>query len=413
MDQHFFKRNRTKLFEAIEDKALVVLFAGEPPQKSADERYRFTPNTNFYYMTGIESQSAVLVMEKLGERLKETLYIETPDPDYEKWNGKRLRKDEAANASGIEKIEYLCDFTRKFNRLFEDDEFDMLYLDLERLDWEMPHTPAQAFAGETSRKYPFLRIKNARYPIAQLRLIKCEEEVEALCRAIGITGEGIRSMMINCRPGMMEYVLEAHFDFALKTAGVRDLGFFSIVASGQNGTILHYEANNCKVEEDALVLVDVGAKYNHYSADITRTFPASGRFTDRQKQLYNIVLEAQEAVIRAVKPGVPLMDLNGIVKQIYCEACKKIGLIQDEADISKYYMHGVSHFLGLDTHDVGGRETVLKPGMVLTVEPGIYVEEEAIGIRIEDDVLVTEEGCEVLSCGIPKTVEEIEALMLK
>lgn len=412
MDKQFFIQNRTSLFEGIEDRSLVVLFAGMPPQKSADERYRFTPNKNFYYMTGIESQAAVLVMEKLGSRMKETLYIEKPDPDLEKWNGRRIRKDEAADASGIEKVEYLCDFNGRFNRVFEDDEFVNLYLDLERLEWEMPQTPAQAFAAEASEKYPFLRIRNVHYPITELRLIKSGEEVEAISRAIGITGEGIKSMMKNCRPGMKEYVLEAHFDYTLKNAGIRDC-FSSIVASGINGTILHYENNDCTVPEDALVLVDVGAKYRHYSADITRTFPASGKFTDRQKLLYNIVLKAQNEVIKAIKPGVPFKELNDIVKKVYCEACKEIGLINDEAGLSRYYFHGVSHYLGLDTHDVGSRETVLKPGMVLTVEPGLYIEEESIGIRIEDDVLVTDEGCEVLSDHIPKTVEEIEAFMVK
>lgn len=413
MDKQFFVQKRKSLFEAIEDRSLVVLFAGVAPQKSADERYRFTPNKNFYYMTGIESQAAVLVMEKHGRRMQETLYIEKPDPDYEKWSGRRIRKDEAAESSGIEKIEYLCDFYKLFSRMFEDFEFGNLYLDLERLEWETAQTPAQAFAAEVLGKYSFLQIRNVHYPITELRLMKSAEEVEAIRCAIDITGEGIKSMMKNCSPGLKEYALEAYFDYTLKTAGVKETGFSSIVASGINGTILHYENNDCTVPEDALVLVDAGAKYRHYNADITRTFPASGKFTDRQKLVYNIVLKAQLEVIKAIKPGVPFRELNEIVKKVYTEDCKAIGLINDDAELSRYYFHGVSHYLGLDTHDVGSREMVLKSGMVLTVEPGLYIEEEAIGIRIEDDVLVTDKGCEVLSDHIPKTVEEIEAFMVK
>ena len=219
-------------------------------------------------------------------------------------------------------------------------------------------------------------------------------------------------MMLNSKAGMMEYEIEAYFDFELKKNGVNDFAFKSIAASGINGTILHYSDNNYQTKNNDLILFDVGAQWEYYNGDITRTFPVNGKFTKRQKQIYNIVLEGQQKVINAIKPNIEFKKLNEILKEHYAIELKKIGLISFDDEVSKYYYHSVSHMLGLETHDVGRHnEGVLKEGMVFTVEPGLYIAEEEIGIRIEDNIMVTKNGCEVLSKDIIRTVDEIENFM--
>ena len=230
-------------------------------------------------------------------------------------------------------------------------------------------------------------------------------------KAIEITQEGIENMIDNIKPGMMEYEIEAYFDFTLKKNGIYEKAFKTIAASGKNATILHYVENNCRAEDGDLILFDLGAQYKYYNADISRTFPVNGKFTERQKQIYNVVLKAKEAVEEAARPGLPYKELNEIAKKVLTEGCKELGLIRDDKELVKYYFHSVSHYLGLDAHDIGIYNTVLKPGMVITNEPGLYIEEEGIGIRIEDDLLITEDGCENLSKDILKTVEEIEDYM--
>jgi len=249
--------------------------------------------------------------------------------------------------------------------------------------------------------------------IAALRLIKSEEEIELIREAIDITDKGIKALMINSKAGMKEYELEAYFDFTLKSNGVTDYAFHTIAAGGKNATILHYHENNSELKNDELVLFDLGAQYKYYNADISRTFPVNGKFTERQKQVYNVVLRAQEAVTAIAKPGILFSVLNETAKKVLTEGCIELGLIKETSELSKYYFHGVSHYLGLDTHDVGSRDIELRPGMVFTNEPGLYIEEENIGIRIEDDILITEDGCENLSKQIIKTVEEIEEFMAK
>lgn len=210
---------------------------------------------------------------------------------------------------------------------------------------------------------------------------------------------------------MMEYEIEAYFNFELNKRGIKEFAFDTIAASGKNATVLHYSSNNTKTQDNELMLLDLGAQYQLYNADISRTFPLNGKFTERQKQVYNIVLKANEEVMKAVKPGVTLMELQNLCKSILAEGCKSIGLIKEDSELSKYYFHGVSHPLGLDTHDVGSRGMKLEAGMIITDEPGLYIEEEGIGIRIEDDILVTENGYENLSQSIIKSVEDIESFM--
>jgi len=244
-----------------------------------------------------------------------------------------------------------------------------------------------------------------------MRTVKDEAEIECIRRAIDITREGVIAMMQHARPGMREYELEAHFDFALRSRGVREHAFPPIVAGGERACVLHYVDNDQVIEDGQLVLCDLGAQYGCYSADITRTFPISGRFTARQREIYNIVLAAMEATIEAIRPGVTTGELNDVTRSVLAQELKRIGLIQDDSEVARYYYHGVSHRLGLDTHDVGSPKWPLEAGDVITVEPGLYIAEEGIGIRIEDDVLVTEDGAVNLSLSIPKDPDEIERIM--
>ncbi|WP_139903505.1 aminopeptidase P family protein [Clostridium thermarum] len=411
MNKGFFQNNRNKLIDKIQDNSIVVLFSGKAPKKSADEAYNFTPNRNFYYLTGIDEKNIILLLSKVKGVTEEKLFIHKADPVMEKWVGKAISEEEAREKSGIQSIAYREEFEALIHRMIFTGSVENIYLDLERESWEEESSSTERFALDLKKKYPYSSIKNVYQIIAEQRMIKSQEEVEEIRKAIAITWEGIQSAMKNARPGMMEYAVEAYFDFELKTRGVKDFAFKTIAASGKNATVLHYSENNCKIGEQDLLLMDLGAQLNYYSADITRTFPVSGKFTERQKEIYNIVLKAQLETIKAIKPGIPFKEINLITRRVLLEELSKIGLAHSDEELSKYYYHGVSHHLGLDTHDVGSREVELKPGMVLTVEPGLYIEEEAIGIRIEDDVVVTEDGCEVLSNYIIKTADEIEGFM--
>ncbi|HQB98035.1 MAG TPA: M24 family metallopeptidase, partial [Candidatus Cloacimonadota bacterium] len=241
--------------------------------------------------------------------------------------------------------------------------------------------------------------------------IKSEWEIMQLQKAIDVTGKGILDIWENAQAGMMEYELEAMLFYRIQRSGLKHWGFAPIIASGINAATLHYEKNDCQIGTNDLVLMDVGASYMNYSADISRTFPISGVFSERQKDVYSAVLRVQKEIISMIHPGVSLMDLQKRTRELIAQELIELKLITEASEVGKYYMHGVSHFLGMDTHDVGGRTAILEPGNVITVEPGIYIPEERIGVRIEDDVLVTEEGYCVLSQNIPKEISEIEEIL--
>ena len=413
MKNILFEKNRISLGDKLKDGSITVIFSGEAPYKSADETYAFTPNRNFYYLTGIDREKMILMLVKRNGKVEETIFIEKNDPVMARWVGEKMPEAEVKKISFIENIKFLEGFEESFGSIMDRCEIDNLYLDLERQQFHMSMSSPQMFAKVSMERYPYLIIKNIHHEISNLRLIKSEGEIELIREAIDITDKGIKELMNNSKVGMKEYQLEAYFDFALKTKGVIDYAFHTIAACGNNATILHYDKNNSELEEGKLILFDLGAQYKYYNADISRTFPVNGKFTNRQKQVYNVVLRAQEAVTAIARPGIMFSVLNETAKNILADGCIELGLIKESSELSKYYFHGVSHYLGLDTHDVGSRDIELKPGMVVTNEPGLYIEEENIGIRIEDDLLITEDGCENLSKQIIKTVEEIEEFMGK
>ncbi|MBU5488997.1 aminopeptidase P family protein [Clostridium sp. MSJ-8] len=413
MNQNFFRENRHRLIDKVEDNSIIILIAGRAPLKSADENYQFTPNRNFYYFTGIAEEEHLLVISKINNNLQEKLFIKEIDEERERWVGKSIRPDEAREVSGIEEISFKNELDSYLHRIIKKVPSINIYLDLNKEDLEGSDTAAEKFAEEISCKYKTVIIKNIFPKIIPLRLVKTSEEVEEIRKAIDITIKGVENIMKNAKPKMKEYQLEAYFEFACRNEGIKDYAFKTIAAAGKNATVLHYVDNNSEVKDNELVLFDLGAQWNYYNADITRTIPVNGTFTDRQKEVYNAVLRVNQKVIDTIKPGVVYKELNKQARKWIAEECIKLGLIKDEEEVSKYYWHSIGHSLGLDTHDVDtvDRETVFEKGMVWTVEPGIYIEEEGIGVRIEDDILVVDGGVEVLTKNMIKTVDEIEEFM--
>lgn len=406
-----FTKNRENLLKKLEDNSLLVLFAGEAKRKTADEYFPFTPNRNFYYLTGVDEEKHILMIKKINGVVDEVLYILKPNLEQERWTGKTIRDYEAKEVSGIENIKYLEEFKSDLNMIFTNGIAENLYLDLERVSFDEEMSKSQSFAKEVKERYPQVVIKDVYSDIASLRQIKCKEEVEEIKKAAHITAKGVELLMKECKPGMKEYELEAYFDFYLKQNGVKDYAFKTIAATGVNAATLHYVDNNSEIKDEDLILFDLGAQVNYYNGDISRTFPANGKFTKRQKEVYEEVLKVNEEIINSIRPGVGFYEINDKANNLLAETCVRLGLIEDKKDYRKYYFHSIGHSLGLDTHDVGKRDIILEEGMVYTVEPGLYIEEEAIGIRIEDDVLVTKDGCEVLTKECIKSVEDIEKFM--
>lgn len=406
-----FSNRRQKLFNQLKDNSLTLLFSGEPVRKSADGEYEFDANRNFYYLTGINEPLAVLALAKTKQGNREYLFIRDINYDLEKWIGIFMNPAEAEEVSGIANVLFKSQFENFFNRSLISMEIESVGLDGDRQVFDTRALTGEAFAHKLKEQYPLLNLFDVFPLIAKQRLVKDEVEIAAIKAAIELTNTGIESMIKEMKPGMMEYEMVARFIYELNRKNGTEM-FDTIAASGPNGVILHYVENNRKTEDGDLILFDLGAKLNHYGADISRTYPVNGKFTDRQKQIYNIVLEAMEVVTNATKPGVTLFELNELVKAFYLERLTEIGLINKPEELGKYYYHSVSHHLGLDTHDIGNTENVkLQAGMVITNEPGLYIKEENIGIRIETDLLVTETGCENLAPMIKRSVEDIEAFL--
>lgn len=406
-----FEVNRMKVIKEMKNNSLLIMFAGDAPYRSADQRYKFTPNRNFYYLTGIDKPNIVLTILKTENEAIEIIYVERENELMAKWIGKSISKSEATEISKIENTKYLDELDSTISSYIDRMGIEKIYFDLERQSIDIPSTRSQDMANIIRSKYPHIKIKNIYKTIAEARMIKSDEEVEIIKNAINITKDGIVSMAKNIKPGMKEYEVEAYFDFEIKKLGASAHAFSTICASGKNATVLHYEDNNQEAKDGDLILFDLGSEYNYYCSDISRTIPVNGVFTDRQKQIYNIVLNTIKEVEKQAKPGLTLNDLNVVAKKSLAKGCIGIGLIEKEDEINKYYFHSVSHSLGLDTHDVWIGAAKLKKGVVITNEPGLYIEEEGIGIRLENDLLITEDGCVNLSKHIPIEIEEIEELM--
>ncbi|MDE6656468.1 MAG: M24 family metallopeptidase, partial [Anaeroplasmataceae bacterium] len=282
-----------------------------------------------------------------------------------------------------------------------------LYVDLK--DEKNPYSTEMLYGKDSKEQHPHLVIFNAESLFKKARTIKLPEEIEEMKKAISITKKGIENILDHMKESY-EYQLESYFDQAIKYHGATGYAFPTIAASGKNACCLHYMDNEDIAKDGDLILFDLGCSYHMYCSDISRTFPVNGKFSPRQKQIYNIVLAGQEHVLKHIKPGITTKELNQILVKFYAVELKRIGLIQEDSEVSKYYYHGVSHHIGLDCHDLC-EYTPLQAGSIISNEPGLYIAEEGIGIRIEDDILVTEDGCINLSKDILKTVDEIEAYL--
>lgn len=416
--KEIYQARRQHLMEGKHGPSMVFIFSGCAPMRSADEAHPFCVDRNFYYLTGIDRENMVLVLQKdHNDVYQERIFIQPYDEYLAKWVGGRMKADEVTAVSGIETVADTNDFTnwmagnleryRGMGKM-------KVYLDLWRYEERQTDTQAHQFAAWLQRRYPAVEIDEIYGDLAAMRAVKEEAELTLMRKAQETTKNAIVAMLRYAKPGMNETEIEGAFDFSLMQQGCREHAFPTICAAGTRATTLHYSSNNCVAEDGQLVLVDLGSAEQHYCADISRTFPVNGKFTDRQKEIYNMVLEAQRIVETTAKPGMTMRELNQLVVRYYDTRLDALGLRKDGKTVSDYYYHGVSHSLGLDTHDVGTiREMTLRPGMVITNEPGFYIEEEGIGIRIEDDLLITEDGTVNLSTAIPKTVEEIEAIMAK
>jgi len=415
----YINRRKNLLVELI-DGSFAILASGEAMHKTWDQFHKYIPNRHFFYLTGLKRENFFLLLAKDGNKCFEYIFIEEPSDYANKWLGRRLTKEEVSDISGIEisnilYVEEFKDFVA--NKILTDSRTALLsstpknlYLDMFRYQ-KMKKPMSFTYLADIVDNYPELVIKNLNNIISNHRRIKSDEEVKEIKQAIKYTKAGIEAILKNAKAGINEGHLEALFEYTIKVAGSTGVSFDTIVASGKNATVLHYVDNNQTVKEGDLVLLDLGALSNLYAGDISRTFPISGKFNERQSALYQLVLDVNKATIEKVKPGLYVRELNEFAKDMLAQGMIKLGLIKEKNEVDKYYYHGVSHYLGLDVHDTGTYSETLVPGVVLTVEPGIYVAEEGIGIRIEDNVLVTKSGYENLSKDIIKEIKDIEAFM--
>lgn len=408
---------RETLMNAYPNGSIVFIYSNIAPMRSQDESYPFSVNRNFYYFTGIERENMTLMIQKDYQgKISTSLFIEPYDELQAKWVGGRMKPKEAKEVSQVDIICNQNDFSETIVRIFGNNRNENNFtigLDLWKHTDKQAPTRAHEMANYCQNNFPAAQIIDINAQCTKLRLIKDSDEIEMMKVAQKTTKIAIEAMMKHACSGVNEMEMEAVFNYALMKQGVRKTAFPTIAAGGKNATTLHYVENNQIVQEGELLLCDLGSQHRNYCADITRTFPINGKFSERQKQIYNIVLQGQQLVIEAATPGKTLKDLNDILKAHYQKSLKEIGLLENNM-VEDYYFHSVSHMLGLDTHDVDFRgQTTLQPGMVITVEPGLYIEAEGLGIRIEDDVLITEGACINLSQDILKSVDEIEAFMKK
>ncbi len=416
-----FEERRSRLLGMMDNNSALVIYSGVSKISSADETYPFEVNKNFHYLTGINQEdSALLLVNSYGE-MKEFLFISPFDERKEKWYGKRLTPQEATKISGLKNVQIIDSLTAKIDEILNPKfqvygEINKLYLDLDReikIADDMT-TRDQKRTLETT--YNDVVISDAYPLITTLRLRKSVTEIAELRSAIDTTQIGIYSVWSYMRPGMKEFELADLFQKTVNDLnGYEGLAFPTIMASGIHGTVLHYPSPMDTLKDGDLLLSDLGSRKNFYCADVTRTVPISGKFSPLQKQIYEIVLGCNKMIANKAKPGITIDDLQNAAEDYLAKECLAAGFIENKEDISKYFFHGISHFIGLDTHDPYAsvtsreyRQLPLEAGMVISDEPGLYMADKGIGIRIEDDLLITNDGCEVLTKKIIKEVSEIE-----
>ena len=422
LNPELFITNRKRFVNEMEPDSIAIFVSNDEVPSNADALYRFKQNSDLYWLTGIAQEDSMLILfpSNPDKKYREVLVLVRPNELKEKWDGKRLRKEEATAISGIETIIWLDSIDGVLQPWVH--LADNIYLDSNENDRKasLIQTREYRFIQEMKERYPLHNYRRAAKIMKELRAIKTPLEIEVVQQAIDITHNTFERLLKFIKPGVMEYEIEAEIVHSFLSQRSAGEAYGSIIASGDRARTLHYVSNNQECKAGELVLMDFGAEYGGYAADLTRTIPVSGKFTARQKQVYNACLNLHNYAKSLLKPGITIVDYTDKVGEQATKEFLKIGLLNKEQvknedpenrAYRKYLYHGISHHLGLDVHDLGTRTSPIKAGMLFTVEPGIYIEEEKMGIRIENNVWITRTGNKDLMAKIPITVEEIESKM--
>lgn len=413
MTRDFHVNNRNRLYNRLKKNSVLVLFSGKQVRKTADEYYPFWADRNFLYLTGLHQQEMVLVAEISETDVRETLYLLPPDARLERWTGVRVKTWEVDDLAGIADCKYLDSLETDLHKIFLSGNYESLYLDLNRLTPDEPDSPAYTLCKKVQSVYPFLTIQSVTRDIRALRAIKQPCEIEAMKKAEEITRVGILAMMHASKPGMYEYQYKALWDYTLGQYSPEGSAFPPIISAGKNNFCIHYYDYTGQATDGDMVLNDVGAKWDDHMTDVSRGWPCNGRFSDRQKLLYECVYATSNYMFDLIKPGMPMKDVDATIRRYNFERLKDAGVLDKWEDIGTYMWHGGAHHVGYDTHDEVVLPETIAPGMVFCVDIGVYHEEWGIGFRLEDNCLVTEDGCVNLSAATPRSVREIEDEMKK
>lgn len=403
---------RKRFYKNLSEGEALILFAGSAPRKTADATYPFFANRNFYYLTGILQVDSVFLAANRGGVVEETLFIHEKSPMAERWNGYRISHEEASEYSGIKKIADLGTFDQVLGDLLKSGSLTALWYDFDKYDDGRKDAPQNKHSESVLSAHPALTLKNAYPLICEARTIKDADEIAKIREALAVTRDGIHAMMKQVKSGMYEYQLEGVFNKVLADAGVREPAFANIVSGGRNNFYIHYEEPMGILQDGDLILTDVGARKNEYVSDISRPFPVNGKFTPEQKKVYSIALKVNKELMGLLAPGmVSFEEIEAYSRRRIREELVAAGYLGEDEDVSKYYWHKGTHHIGLDVHDVGPPGQPIAPGMVFTIDVGIYMEDRNIGFRIEDNVAITETGYEHLSSDIVREIDDIEAMM--
>lgn len=422
LNSELFKANRTRFIAEMGPNSIAIFNSNDEMPANGDALHKFWQNSDLYWLSGIEQEDTMVVLypNNPDPAYREVLVLVRPQEMKEKWDGKRLRANEATAISGMSTIVWLDQLDSLLQVWIHN--ADTIYLNTNENDRKATaiQTRDYRYAQELMQRYPLHKYERAAKLMKKLRGVKTKYEVEVIQQAINITEKTFRKILQFVKPGVMEYEIEAEIiaEFLRNRASKEAYG--SIIASGDRARTLHYISNNAECKDGELLLMDFGATYGGYNADLTRTIPVNGKFTPRQKEVYNACLHLHNYAKSLLKPGISIIDYTEKVGDEATIIFQKIGLLtaadvknEDKSNRAyrKYLYHGISHHLGVDVHDLGARYTSLEEGMLLTVEPGIYIEEEQMGIRIENNIWITKDGNVDLMKNIPITVEEIETLM--
>ncbi|MDF7681411.1 Xaa-Pro aminopeptidase [Enterobacteriaceae bacterium ESL0689] len=432
MIQQEFLSRRQALLAQMQPASAALIFAAPEVVRSADTEYPYRQNSDFWYFTGFNEPEAVLVLIKSDDSHHHSvLFNRVRDLSSEIWFGRRLGQEAAPAKLAVDRALAFSEINQQLFQLLNG--LDAIYFAQGQYAWadEIVFQALERLRkGERQNMQPPGAVIDWRPIVHEMRLFKSQEELKAMRRAGEISALAHTRAMQKCRPGMFEYQLEGEILHEFNRHGARFPSYNTIVGGGENGCILHYTENEAALRDGDLVLIDAGCEYDGYAGDITRTFPVNGKFTPAQREIYDIVLASLETALALYRPGTSIQQVNQQVVRVMVSGLVRLGILQGEVDAliqnnahRPYFMHGLSHWLGLDVHDVGHyereRSRLLAPGMVLTVEPGLYIAADAdvppqyrgIGIRIEDDIVITADGNENLTAGVVKTADEIEALM--